>query len=185
MEKTPEIAVFGGGCFWCTEAVFKMLKGVTSVEPGYAGGTSPNPTYMEVSGGDSGYVEVARVEYDPSQIAFRDLMTVFFGSHDATQVGGQGNDMGDQYRSVIFYTTPGQKADAEAFIDELDSSDRNGDPITTTVEPLSNYYPAEEYHKNYYENNTKQGYCQVIIAPKLQKVQQKFADLLATHPTNS
>lgn len=175
-----EVAVFGGGCFWCTEAVFKMLKGVKAVEPGYAGGTKPNPTYMEVSGGDTGYVEVARVEYDPSQIAFRDLMTVFFGSHDATQLNRQGNDVGTQYRSVIFYTTEGQKAEAEARVAELNASATDGDPIVTTVEPLSNYYSAEDYHKDYYAQNKMQGYCQIIIAPKLQKVQKEFADLLAS-----
>lgn len=173
-----EVAVFGGGCFWCTEAVFKMLKGVHSVEPGYAGGTKPNPTYQEVSGGDTGYVEVARVEYDPTQIQYRDLMTVFFGSHDATQLNRQGNDVGTQYRSVIFSTTDEQKSAAEAFIAELNASASDGDPIVTTVEPLTNYYVAEDYHKDYYAQNKNQGYCQVIIAPKLQKVQEKFAELL-------
>lgn len=173
-----EVAVFGGGCFWCTEAVFKMLDGVTAVEPGYAGGTEPNPTYERISRGDTGYVEVARVEYEPSRIAFRDLMTVFFGSHDATQLNRQGNDVGTQYRSVIFYTTPEQKEAAEARVQELNASANDGEPIVTTVEPLSNYYPAEDYHRDYYANNTKQGYCQVIIAPKLQKVQKEFAELL-------
>lgn len=173
-----EIAVFGGGCFWCTEAVFKMLKGVGSVEPGYAGGTVKNPTYEQVSMGNTGHVEVAHVEYNPEEIAFKDLMTVFFGSHDATQVNRQGNDVGEQYRSVIFYTTDEQKQEAEIFIKELNASAEEGKPIVTTVEPLSNYSTAEDYHKNYYADNANAGYCQVIIAPKLQKVQKQFADLL-------
>ena len=175
-----EVAVFGGGCFWCTEAVFKMLKGVKSVEPGYAGDTKETATYETVSTGRTKQVEVTKVEYDPSEVKFRDLMTVFFGSHDATQVGGQGNDMGPQYRSVVFTTTPEQANEAHAFIDELDSSSRNGDPITTTVEPLVEFFPAEDYHKDYYARNENRGYCQVIIAPKLQKVQKQFADLLKT-----
>lgn len=177
-------AVFGGGCFWCTEAVFKMLRGVSHVEPGYAGGSVQNPSYEEVSNGNTGHVEVALVEYDPSEIDFKDLMTVFFGSHDATQVNRQGNDVGEQYRSVIFYTTDEQKTEAEAFIKELDASAKDGKPIATTVEPLSNYSTAEDYHQDYYANNPNQGYCQVIIAPKLQKVQEKFANLLKDHPKN-
>ena len=173
-----EVAVFGGGCFWCTEAVFKMLKGVSAVEPGYAVGKTQNPTYEEVSSGSSGHVEVARVEYDSEKIDFKDLMTVFFGSHDATQVNRQGNDVGEQYRTVIFYTTEAQKIEAESFIEDLNESTRDGEPIVTTVEPLSNYSTAEDYHKNYYANNENAGYCQVIIAPKLQKVQKEFANLL-------
>lgn len=174
-----EVAVFGGGCFWCTEAVFKMLRGVSAVEPGYAGGRIENPTYEQVCAGSTGHVEVARVEYNPQEVSFKTLMTVFFGSHDATQVNRQGNDVGEQYRSVIFYTTPEQKTEAEAFIKDLNASAKDGEPIVTTVEPLSNYFTAENYHKNYYANNPNQGYCQVIIAPKLQKVQEKFSELLA------
>jgi peptide-methionine (S)-S-oxide reductase len=178
-----EIAMFGGGCFWCTEAVFKMLKGVSEVAPGYAGGHTANPTYEEVSTGTTGYAEVIRVEYDPAQVTYRQLMTVFFGSHDATQLDRQGNDIGPQYRSAIFPTTPEQTVEAKAFIDELQKSAEGGDPIVTTVEENATFYPAEDYHKNYYANNKNQGYCQVIIAPKLQKVQKEFADLLETHPT--
>jgi peptide-methionine (S)-S-oxide reductase len=173
-----ETAVFGGGCFWCTEAVFKMLKGVVSVEPGYAGGTKETATYEQVSRGTTAHVEVTKVEYDPTQIAFKDLLTIFFASHDATQVDGQGNDIGPQYRSVVFTTTAEQAAETLAFIDALDSSSRDGDPITTTIEPLMEFFPAEDYHKNYYENNQNKGYCQVIIAPKLQKVQKEYAELL-------
>jgi len=139
-----------------------------------------NPTYEQVSSGNTGYVEVARVEYNPSEVRYRDLLTVFFGSHDATQINRQGNDVGEQYRSVVFYTTETQKQEAESFINELNESAAEGKPIVTTVEPLSNYYTAENYHANYYENNQSQGYCQVIIAPKLEKVQKKFAELLKT-----
>ncbi|MDB5237549.1 MAG: methionine sulfoxide reductase [Parcubacteria group bacterium] len=173
-----EVAMFGGGCFWCTEAVFKMLKGVASVEPGYAGGRSPNPTYQEVCTGTTGHAEVIRIEFDPAQVAYRDLLTVFFGSHDATQLNRQGNDVGTQYRSVVFPTTPEQKSETEAFIRELSDSSPEGDPIVTTIEEGATFYPAEDYHKDYYANNKNQGYCQVIIAPKLQKVQEHYAQLL-------
>ncbi|MCI0597485.1 peptide-methionine (S)-S-oxide reductase MsrA [Candidatus Parcubacteria bacterium] len=182
MDTKTEIAIFGGGCFWCTEAVFKMLKGISKVEPGYMGGKNAHPTYSEVSAGDTGHVEVTRVEYDPSEIAFRDLLTVFFGSHDATQLNRQGNDIGTQYRSVVFYSTDTQKKETETFIEELQQSAKEGEPIVTTVEPASEFYPAEDYHKNYYEAHKDQGYCQVIIAPKLAKVQKEFAHLLAAHP---
>ncbi|KND50472.1 MAG: peptide-methionine (S)-S-oxide reductase [Parcubacteria bacterium C7867-007] len=173
-----ETAIFGGGCFWCTEAVFKMLKGVSGVEPGYAGGKSANPTYQQVCGGDTGHAEVIKIEFDPSQVAYRDLLTVFFGSHDATQLNRQGNDVGTQYRSVVFPTTPEQKEETVAFIKELSDSSSEGDPIVTTIEEGATFYPAEEYHKDYYAQNKMQGYCQVIIAPKLQKVQEKYAQLL-------
>ena len=178
-----EIAIFGGGCFWCTEAVFKMLKGVTAVAPGYAGGKTMNPTYSEVCGGDTGHAEVIRIEYDPSLVSYRTLMTVFFGSHDATTLNRQGNDIGTQYRSAIFPTTPEQSAEAKAFIAELEASAKTGDPIVTSVEENATFYPAEDYHKNYYANNKGQGYCQVIIAPKLEHVQKEFADLLASQPS--
>ncbi len=172
------VAIFGGGCFWCTEAVFKMLKGVSGVEPGYAGGSEETATYEQVSNGDTGHVEVVRVEYDPALVPYRTLLTIFFASHDATQVDGQGNDIGTQYRSVVFTTTEKQAEEARAFIDELDASDRNGDPIVTTVEPLVEFFPAEDYHKDYYALNESEGYCRVIIAPKLQKVQKEYAELL-------
>lgn len=180
-----EVAVFGGGCFWCTEAVFKMLKGVKSVSPGYAGGTTKNPTYRDVMRGDTGHAEVIRVEFDPSVIAYRDLLTVFFGSHDATQVNRQGPDVGTEYRSLILTTTPDQARDAETFIAELNASSSEGARIATEVKPLDAFYPAEAEHFNFYSRNQNAGYCQVIIAPKLQKVQEQFAALLATHPTTS
>lgn len=176
-----EVAIFGGGCFWCTEAVFQALKGVSLVEPGYTGGTIPHPTYEQVSQGNTNHVEVVRVEFDPSIVSYRTLLTIFFASHDATQLNRQGNDIGTQYRSVVFATTPAQQTEAEMFIKELESSSTEGDPIVTTVEMLPAFYPAEDYHRNYYANNASQGYCQLIIAPKLQKVQQQFAALLREH----
>jgi len=173
-----EIAIFGGGCFWCTEAVFKMLKGVVSVEPGYAGGALKNPTYEQVCTGTTGHAEVIRIEYGPEQVSFKTLLTVFFASHDATQLNRQGNDVGTQYRSSIFPTTPEQTEEAKAFIAELNASTTDGDPIVTTIEEGTSYYPAEDYHRDYFANHPEQAYCQIVIAPKLQKVQQKYAELL-------
>ncbi len=175
---TTEQAVFGGGCFWCTEAVFQELRGVKSVMPGYAGGTVANPTYEQISSGKTGHAEVIRIEYDPTQIKFRDLLTVFYASHDPTTPNRQGADVGTQYRSVILYTTPQQKTDAEDFIKELNASSTMGAAITTEIKPLEAFYEAEEYHRNYYKNNADQPYCQIVINPKLQKVQEQFADLL-------
>lgn len=173
-----ETAVFGGGCFWCTEAVFKMMRGVTSVGPGYAGGKVENPTYNEVSSGTTGHAEVIRIEYDPTQVKYRDLLTVFFGSHDPTTVNRQGNDVGTQYRSVIFYTTDEQKGEAEEMIKEINDSNSAGAPVVTEVEPLTKFYDAEEYHKDYFAKNPENMYCQVVINPKLEKVQKQFAELL-------
>lgn len=173
MEK----AVFGGGCFWCTEAVFKALKGVTGVHPGYAGGSVPNPTYEQVSMGDTGHAEVVVVEYDPSVIKYTDLMTVFFASHNPTEKNRQGADVGTQYRSVIFYTTEKQKEEALKYIAEINATGE-GKPVVTEVEPLTEVYKAESYHKDYYTNHSTAGYCQLVIEPKLQKVKEQFATLL-------
>ncbi len=173
-----ETAVFGGGCFWCTEAVFKMLKGVMSVAPGYAGGKTPNPTYDQVCDGQTGHAEVIRIEYDPAQVTFRTLMTVFFATHDPTTLNRQGNDYGTQYRSIILYTTPKQKEEAEAFIREVDESTKEGSHVVTTVEPLTQFYEAENYHKDYFARNPDQAYCNLIISPKVEKVQKEFAELL-------
>lgn len=183
MDTKTSIAVFGGGCFWCTEAVFKMLRGVLSVTPGYAGGTTEYPTYYKVSNGDTGHAEVIQIEFEPEHITYKDLLTVFFGSHDATQVNRQGNDVGTQYRSVVLSTNESQKKEAEDFIAELNASAKDGKPIATEVAPLTTFYPAEQEHLDYYARNKSQGYCQVIIEPKLQKVQEKFAELLKTHTT--
>lgn len=180
-----ETAVFGGGCFWCTEAVFRALKGVSSVMPGYTGGTTINPTYLEVCGGTTGHVEVIKVEFDPSIIKYETLLTVFFASHDPSTLNRQGNDIGTEYRSVIFFTTPGQKEAAEKFIQDADNTSTGGDPIVTTVEPLGKFYEAEGYHHDYYAKNKSKGYCQVVINPKLEKIQKEFGELLAVTPLSN
>ena len=180
MEQENQVAVFGGGCFWCTEAVFKDLRGVISVMPGYSGGTVQNPTYEQVCAGSTGHAEATRVEYDPAQIRFKDLLTVFFATHDPTTLNRQGNDVGPQYRSAIFYTSEEQKNEALAFIKDIEASDPGGKKVVTEVTPFDVFYDAEDYHKNYYERNKSQPYCQVIIEPKVEKLQQKFADLLKT-----
>lgn len=178
MAAMKSVAVFGGGCFWCTEAVFKMLRGVISVMPGYAGGHTENPTYYQVAQGDTGHAKVIHIEYDPLQVSYRDLLTVFFGSHDATQVNRQGNDVGTEYRSLVLYTDAAQKKEAEAFIKELNESSKEGRPVVTEVAPLTRFYPAEPEHLDFYAKNRDFGYCEIIIAPKLQKVQEEFAELL-------
>lgn len=163
---------FGGGCFWCTEAVFKMLKGVSKVLPGYMGGTVPNPTYEQVCGGKTGHAEVVLVEYDPNIIKLEDLLTVFFASHDPTTKDRQGNDVGTQYRSVIFYED--QKEIIEKFVKDLDI------PAVTELQPAVTFYEAENYHHDYFATHPGNPYCEVIINPKLEKVQNKFASLLKT-----
>jgi peptide-methionine (S)-S-oxide reductase len=178
MENKKEIAVFGGGCFWCTEAVFSELRGVVSVMPGYTGGTVKNPTYEAVCTGNTGHAEAIRIEYDPSQVSFKDLLTVFFATHDPTTRNRQGNDVGTQYRSAVFYTTPAQKTEAEEFIKELEASDPGGKPIVTEITPFDVFYDAEDYHREYFKNNSTAPYCQVIIEPKVQKLQKEFAKLL-------
>lgn len=155
-----------------------MLKGVTSVEPGYAGGTLANPTYEQVCSGTTGHAEVVKVEYDPAQVAYRDLLTIFFASHDPTSLNRQGNDVGTQYRSVVFTTSEGQRDEVLRFIEQMNDSSPEGKPIITQVEPLEDFYPAEEYHRDYYARNRTQAYCQVVINPKLEKVQEQFAQLL-------
>lgn len=176
-----ETAIFGGGCFWCTEAIFKELKGVMSVMPGYAGGTTPNPTYESVCGGKTGHAEVIKIEFDPTVISFESLLSVFFATHDPTTMNRQGNDVGTQYRSVVLYANDEQKQQAEAYIKELNESHADGQPIVTQVQPLTEFYEAEEYHRNYYENNKDQPYCQVVINPKLKKAQEKFKELLKSN----
>jgi len=178
-DISGETIVFGGGCFWCTEAVFLMIKGVQSVEPVYAGPeykTEKGPSYEEVSTGATPYVESAKVVYDPDQIAFPELLQVYFGSHDPTTPNRQGNDVGPQYRSAIFYTTERQKQMSEMYITNIQVGLAR--KIVTTVEPLVQFYVAEDYHKKYFENHKDAGYCQLVIAPKVEKVQEKFKDLL-------
>ncbi len=155
-----------------------MLKGVSKVESGYAGGKMENPSYEQVSAGSTGHAEVIRVTYDPAIITFQDLLTVFFGSHDPTTPNRQGNDMGEQYRSVILYGTDEEKATAEKIIKEVDESLKDGTRVVTQVIQLGKFYPAEEYHKNYYQENKSAPYCQLIIEPKLEKVRKRFAELV-------
>src|SRR3990167_10105466 len=151
-------AIFGGGCFWCTEAVFRMLKGVENVESGYAGGAKENPSYEAVSGGDTGHAEVIRITYDAAVISYEDLLTVFFGSHDPTTPNRQGNDVGEQYRSVIFYGDDAEKETAERISKEIQDSLKDGSRIVTQIVPLGNFFPAESYHQNYYKTNTSAPY---------------------------
>ncbi len=174
-----ETIVFGGGCFWCTEAIFRMIKGVESVEPGYAGPqfkTSKGPSYEEVCTGTTPYVESAKIVYDPDFIAFPELLQVYFGSHDPTQANGQGADIGPQYRSAVFYTTQRQKEMTEHYIRNLGMGFVK--PIVTSVEPLKQFYIAEDYHKKYFENHKDAGYCQLVIAPKVEMVQNKYKNLI-------
>lgn len=175
-------AVFGGGCFWCTESIFKELRGVVSVMPGYAGGEKPEPTYEQVCGGGTGHAEVIRVEFDPSMISFTDLLQVFFATHDPTTLNRQGNDVGTQYRSVVLYADAKQKADAEAVIAELKSMGAfGGNDIVTQVAPLEKFWEAEGYHRDYYAKNRDENpYCQLVIDPKLKKFKEKFRSLLKT-----
>lgn len=174
MENDLERAVFGGGCFWCTEAVFQMLRGVVSVTSGYAGGDIDNPSYEQVSGGSTGHAEVIQVDFDPSVISYRDLLEVFFSSHNPTTLNRQGNDVGAQYRSIIFYTSEEQKLQAEEYIKEIILQKKFTDPIVTEIRPLTEFYPAEGYHQDYYNENKDAPYCQLVINPKLEKLKKEF-----------
>ena len=173
-------AVFANGCFWCTEGVFSMLKGVKSVAPGYSGGTTAKPTYEQVSDGRTGHAEAIKIQYDPSVITYDDLLAVFFNTHDPTTLNRQGNDVGTQYRSAIFYGDDEQKKKAEDLVKELNDTHAYDKPVVTEVRPLDEFYEAEDYHHEYYAHNSDQPYCQLVIAPKLEKLQKKFADLIKT-----
>jgi len=168
--------VFGGGCFWCTEAIFAELKGVIRVTPGYTGGRTDNPTYQKVCSGNTGHIEVVRIEYDPGLISYNDLLEVFFYTHDPTTPNRQGNDVGEQYHSTIFYADDEQKELAEKFIAKLNASGDYHAPIVTSLKPLTKFYEAEDYHKDYYRENTTHVYCRVVITPKLAKLRAKFKD---------
>ncbi len=171
-----ERVTFGGGCFWCLEAVFEDLRGVSKVTSGYSGGKNANPTYEQVCSGTSGHAEVVQIEFDPSQIAYKDLMKVFFTLHDPTTLNRQGNDVGTQYRSVIFYESPQQKQSSEEARKEAQS--QYSSPIVTEISPLTKFYPAEDYHQGYYKLNPKKPYCGYVIAPKVQKLRKTFGHLL-------
>jgi len=176
-ETSKQQAVLGGGCFWCLEAVYQRLKGVELVESGYAGGSGPT-TYREVCTGETGHAEVVRVTFDPAVITYRDLLTVFFATHDPTTLNRQGADTGTQYRSVIFCRDAAQRAGAEAMIAELTRDGIFDKPIVTELAADVPFHVAEDYHQDYYENNRSQGYCQVVINPKIKKLREQFADKL-------
>jgi peptide-methionine (S)-S-oxide reductase len=173
-----DTATFGTGCFWCTEAIFERLNGVIKVISGYGGGNVPNPTYEEVSTGTTGHAECCQVIYDPSKISYDELLEVFWKTHDPTTLNRQGNDVGTQYRSVIFYHSPEQKEKAEHYKAELDTSGAYSKPIVTAIEPYNNFYSAEDYHQKYYEYNGGQMYCRLVIAPKLDKFEKVFKNKL-------
>ena len=176
-----DTATFGTGCFWCTEAIFQQLEGVIKVTSGYSGGKVDNPTYKQVCSGTTGHAECLNIIYDPSKISFDDLLEVFWQTHDPTTLNRQGNDIGTQYRSVIFYHNQEQKDKAEKYKAALDKSGAWDNPIVTSLEPMSKFYPAEDYHQNYYNDNTGQGYCQFVIRPKLEKFQKVFKSKLKKH----
>lgn len=171
-------ATLGGGCFWCIESAFNSIQGVESAISGYAGGSVDNPTYEQVCEGNTGHAEVVRVDFDADQISYREILEIFFALHDPTQVNRQGNDIGTQYRSAIFYHNSEQQHEAEAIIAEITEEQIWPDPVVTEVTELNNYYPAEDYHQNYFKNNPQNQYCAVVVAPKLAKFKKKFAERL-------
>lgn len=171
-----EVITLGGGCFWCTEAVFTRVKGVVKVEPGYSGGQQKNPTYAQVSRGNTGHAEVIQVTFHPKEVTLTDLLKIFFMTHDPTTLNRQGADVGTQYRSVIFYHTDNQKAIIDSVIAELSAQALWDRPIITQVEPLQTFYQAEDYHTKYFDRHKKQPYCQLVIEPKLDKLRAKFRD---------
>jgi peptide-methionine (S)-S-oxide reductase len=175
---SEEVATLGGGCFWCLEAVFKEMRGVTWVMSGYAGGLMANPDYHAVCGGGTGHAEVVQVKFDPAQLDYADLLRVFFAIHDPTTLNRQGNDVGTQYRSIVLTHTPAQTATAAAVMKEIADAGIWGRTLVTTIEPLTVFYPAEEEHHDYFARNPWSGYCQVVVAPKVVKVRKQFADRL-------
>jgi peptide-methionine (S)-S-oxide reductase len=177
-ENRLETATLAAGCFWCVEAVFDDLKGVEDVVSGYSGGHTENPTYREVCNGDTGHAEVAEIKFDPSVISFKDVLRVFFSVHDPTTMNRQGNDIGTQYRSAIFYHNDEQKRDAEQVIKEITDEGVYDDPIVTEVTPFETFWPAEDYHQEYFANNPNVPYCAAVVSPKVKKFRQKFADRL-------
>jgi peptide-methionine (S)-S-oxide reductase len=174
----PEVATLAGGCFWCLEAAFQDLKGVEKVQSGYAGGHVPNPSYEQVCTGSTGHAEVVQIRFDPQIVSFDDLLHIFFTIHDPTTLDRQGADVGTQYRSAIYYHTPEQKATAERVIAGLQADKVWDDAIVTELKPLDAFYPAEEYHRDYYRRNPNQGYCRAVIAPKIAKVRKQYFDRL-------
>jgi peptide-methionine (S)-S-oxide reductase len=177
-DKDLEQVTLGSGCFWCTEAVFQQLKGVTSAVSGYSGGRIVNPTYEQICGGNTGHAEVIQVTYDPAQLSFTDVLRVFWQTHDPTTPNRQGHDVGTQYRSAIFYHNDAQRKLAEEYKKQLDGSGTFAAPIVTEIVPFEKFYPAEKYHQEYFELNPGQQYCEYVIRPKVEKFRKEFADLI-------
>lgn len=184
-SQNLQVATLAGGCFWCLEAVFDEIAGVTHVKSGYAGGHTPHPTYEQVCSGATGHAEVTQITFDPSIVSYRDLLNVFFSIHDPTTVDRQGNDIGSQYRSAIFTHDAEQAATARQVADEVSAAGIYPDRLVTSIEPLTDFYPAEDYHDDYYARNPGQGYCQVVIAPKLAKFRKQHVDRLRRGATQS
>lgn len=179
MKTSTESIVLGAGCFWCIEAIFQTFRGIEKVESGYAGGKRPNPTYEQVSSGATGHAEVVRVTFDPKILSLSQLLEIFFHAHDPTTLNRQGADEGTQYRSAIFYSSPEQLKIAEDVRDRVTLAKVWGNsPLVTEIAPLQEFYPAEDYHQNYYQSNPNRGYCSIVIAPKVQKIRKEFASLL-------
>ncbi|AWL10881.1 Peptide-methionine (S)-S-oxide reductase [Saliniradius amylolyticus] len=178
MSQQPETITLGGGCFWCIESAFSSVQGVMSAYCGYAGGHVDNPSYEQVCGKDTGHAEVVQIKFDPEQIKFREILEIFFALHDPTQLNRQGNDVGPQYRSAIFYHTQAQKQQAENFIREMTEQEIWPSPIVTEITEVNNYYQAEDYHQDYFANNPQNMYCNMVVGPKLAKFKQTFASKL-------
>ncbi len=178
IENGKEIAIFAGGCFWCTEAVFLELKGVENVKPGYIGGKTANPTYEDICSGTTGHAEAIKIIFDPSKISFGELLEVFFATHDPTTINQQGADRGTQYRSEIFCINEKQKQVASAYIKQLDEANTYGNKVVTEVSDATTFYVAEDYHQNYYNQNKNKSYCTYVITPKIDKVRKEFKDKL-------
>ncbi len=176
MQEKTELATFGGGCFWCVEAIYDRVLGVQMVESGYAGGNVANPSYTQVTTGKTGHAEVVQITFDPLQITYVELLEIFFKTHDPTTLNRQGADIGTQYRSIVFYHNEDQRSQVEKVIEDLDRAGIWSDPIVTQVEPFENFYKAENYHQEYFENNPNQGYCRVVIQPKVAKFEKVFKD---------
>ncbi len=181
--RNVEKITLGAGCFWCVEAVYELVEGVVHVESGYSGGHVQNPSYKQVTTGKTGHVEVARIHFEPSIISLEEILEVFWHTHDPTTINRQGNDVGPMYRSVIFYHNEQQKNLAEESLRKTDASALWKDSIVTAIEPLTNYFVAENYHQDYFENNPNAGYCSFVIAPKIKKFKKEFAHLLKTNPS--
>lgn len=183
-QRDCEIVTLGGGCFWCLEAVFEQIDGVVSVVSGYSGGMTDSPSYRAVCGGNTGHAEVVRISFDPNRISFETLLEVFFAIHDPTTLNRQGHDVGTQYRSVIFYHSPAQKAGAEKAIAKMNAGNVWGAAVVTEVLPAPTFHPAEEYHQRYFDRNPDQAYCQVVVAPKVAKLRKHFRRLVGTGERN-